>query len=157
MTSNTTTQECIKYLSHGMNDILAKPFTKAHLLSMLERYCMHLKVMPNFQNIPRPLGAADRSVTIMSNNNLISSMSSDFTNDNNISDNWMSNQIPLVMSGDNSYSSQSFTVMNGEDYMQMINNIVNVSNCANNNGTRYSEDNDNNQRPRKRPKFELVE
>ncbi|CAI2179606.1 17003_t:CDS:2 [Funneliformis geosporum] len=155
MTSNTTTQECIKYLSHGMNDILAKPFTKAHLLSMLERYCMHLKIMPNFQNISRPLGAADRPVTIISNND---NFSSDFANDNNLNDNWMSNQIPLVVSGDNSYSSGSnFAVMNSDDYMQMMNNIVSASNCSNNNGSRYLEDNDNNQRPRKRPKFELVE
>ncbi|RIA95968.1 HSF-type DNA-binding-domain-containing protein [Glomus cerebriforme] len=148
MTSNTTTQECIKYLSHGMNDILAKPFTKANLLSMLERYCMHLKVMPNFQNIPRPLGTADRPTTTMSNNNLIST-------DDNLNENWMSNQMPLVMSGDNAYSSgPSFTVMSGDNYMQMMSNVVNTSN-----GARYLEDNDDNQnqRPRKKPKFELVE
>ncbi|CAG8542004.1 4076_t:CDS:10 [Diversispora eburnea] len=34
MTSNITSQECIKYYSHGMNDILPKPFTKANLLSI---------------------------------------------------------------------------------------------------------------------------
>jgi len=149
MTSNTTAQECIKYLSHGMNDILAKPFTKANLLSMLERYCMHLRVLPNFQNIQRPLGAADRPITIMpSNNNLISS---DLTDDNNASENW-----PLVMAGDNSYSSgPSFAIMSG-DYMQIMNNVVNASNSLNNNGTRYLEDNDDNQ-SRKKPKFELIE
>jgi osomolarity two-component system response regulator SKN7 len=154
MTSNTTTQECIKYLSHGMNDILAKPFTKANLLSMLERYCMHLKVMPNFQNIPRPLGTADRSITTMSNNNNL--ISSNLTDDDNISENWMSNQMPLVMTGDNSYpSGPSFTVMSGDEYVQMMNNVVNVSNS---NGARYLGDNDNqNQQPRKKPKFELVE
>ncbi|PKY53864.1 hypothetical protein RhiirA4_47244 [Rhizophagus irregularis] len=146
MTSNTTKQECIKYLSHGMNDILAKPFTKANLLSMLERYCMHLKVMPNFQNIPRPLGTADRPIATIPNNSLISS---DLTDDN-LSENWISNS--LAMAGDNSYP---FTVLSGDDYMQMVSNVVNTSN----NGTRYLEGNDDNQnqRSRKKPKFELVE
>jgi hypothetical protein len=151
MTSNTTTQECIKYLSHGMNDILAKPFTKANLLSMLERYCMHLKVMPNFQNIHRPLGHVDRPVTT-NNNNLISS---DLTDDDNLSDlneNW-SNQMPLIMAGDNSYSGPNFTVMSGDDYMQMMSNVVNASSA-----NRYLGDNgDNQNRPRKKPKFELIE
>jgi CheY-like chemotaxis protein len=147
MTSNTTKQECIKYLSHGMNDILAKPFTKANLLSMLERYCMHLKVMPNFQSIPRPLGTADRSIAT-NNNNFISS---DLTDDN-LSENWISNPLAIA-TGDNSYP---FTVLSSDDYMQMVNNVVNTSNSMNNNGTRYLEGNDNNQnqRPRKKPKFE---
>ncbi|GBB89223.1 hypothetical protein RclHR1_01590028 [Rhizophagus clarus] len=149
MTSNTTKQECIKYLSHGMNDILAKPFTKANLLSMLERYCMHLKVMPNFQNIPRPLGAADRPITTIPNNNNL--ISSDLTDDN-LSENWISN--PLTIAGDNSYP---FTVLSSDDYIQMVSNVINTSNSMNN-GTRYLEDNDDqNQRSRKKPKFEVVE
>jgi CheY-like chemotaxis protein len=36
MTSNSTPTEIIKYYSSGMNDILAKPFTKDGLLEMLE-------------------------------------------------------------------------------------------------------------------------
>ncbi|CAJ0756813.1 9403_t:CDS:2 [Entrophospora sp. SA101] len=63
MTSNIAADECFKYLSHGMNDILAKPFTKANLLSMLERHCKHLKAIKTFQNIPR-------SMVIENNNNL---------------------------------------------------------------------------------------
>ena len=153
MTSNTTTQECIKYLSHGMNDILAKPFTKANLLSMLERYCMHLKVMPNFQNIPRPLGTVDRPVTTSRNNNLISSDLADDDSDFN-SENW-SNQMPLIMAGDNSYSGSNFTIMSGEDYMQMMSNVANVTNSINNRNLGDSDDSQN--RPRKKPKFELIE
>lgn len=42
MTSNTTEDDCITYLATGMNDILAKPFSKASLYRMLERYCSHL-------------------------------------------------------------------------------------------------------------------
>ncbi|CAJ0762587.1 7830_t:CDS:2 [Entrophospora sp. SA101] len=62
MTSNIGADDCFKYLSHGMNDILAKPFTKANLLSMLERHCKHLIVIKTFQNIPR-------SMVIENNNN----------------------------------------------------------------------------------------
>ncbi|TPX60370.1 hypothetical protein PhCBS80983_g01821 [Powellomyces hirtus] len=42
MTSNTTENDCITYLANGMNDILAKPFNKHSMLSMIERYCNHL-------------------------------------------------------------------------------------------------------------------
>ncbi|CAH1763298.1 864_t:CDS:10, partial [Entrophospora sp. SA101] len=66
MTSNIGADDCFKYLSHGMNDILAKPFTKANLLSMLERHCKHLIVIKTFQNIPR-------SIVIENNNNCTSS------------------------------------------------------------------------------------
>nr|CAG8465382.1 7704_t:CDS:2 [Entrophospora candida] len=65
MTSNIGADDCFKYLSHGMNDILAKPFTKANLLSMLERHCKHLIVIKTFQNIPR-------SIVIDNNNNCTS-------------------------------------------------------------------------------------
>ncbi|KAI8919948.1 HSF-type DNA-binding-domain-containing protein [Powellomyces hirtus] len=37
MTSNTTENDCITYLANGMNDILAKPFNKHSMLSMIER------------------------------------------------------------------------------------------------------------------------
>ena len=50
MTSNTTEDDCITYLATGMNDILAKPFSKASLYQMLERYCSHLSrqfIAPN--------------------------------------------------------------------------------------------------------------
>ncbi|KAI9099724.1 hypothetical protein DFS34DRAFT_678317 [Phlyctochytrium arcticum] len=44
MTSNTTANDCMTYLANGMNDILAKPFNKHSMLSMIERYCNHLVV-----------------------------------------------------------------------------------------------------------------
>nr|KAJ3410468.1 kinase-regulated stress-responsive transcription factor skn7 [Polyrhizophydium stewartii] len=43
MTSNTTESDCITYLAHGMNDVLAKPFNKSSLLEMIVRYCRHLQ------------------------------------------------------------------------------------------------------------------
>ena len=36
MTSNSDPQEILTYFSHGMNDILPKPFTKEGLLGMLD-------------------------------------------------------------------------------------------------------------------------
>jgi osomolarity two-component system response regulator SKN7 len=45
MTSNTTENDCITYLSNGMNDVLPKPFNKNGLLTVLERYCSHLRHM----------------------------------------------------------------------------------------------------------------
>ncbi|CAG8765035.1 18963_t:CDS:2, partial [Racocetra persica] len=53
-------QDCSFYLSHRMNDILAKPFSKLMFLKMLENYCSHL-VMPKFQSIPRLFGVSDIS------------------------------------------------------------------------------------------------
>lgn len=38
MTGNIEDQDLVTYLQHGMNDILAKPFTKDDLHSMLIRY-----------------------------------------------------------------------------------------------------------------------
>jgi len=45
MTSNTTENDCITYFNNGMNDVLPKPFNKNGLLSVLERYCSHLRHM----------------------------------------------------------------------------------------------------------------
>ena len=45
MTSNTTENDCINYFNNGMNDVLPKPFNKNGLLSVLERYCSHLRHM----------------------------------------------------------------------------------------------------------------
>lgn len=36
MTSNTKPNEIFTYFTHGMNDILAKPFSKGTLLDVLE-------------------------------------------------------------------------------------------------------------------------
>jgi osomolarity two-component system, response regulator SKN7 len=36
MTSNSCPQDILNYYSHGMNDILPKPFTRDGLFSMLE-------------------------------------------------------------------------------------------------------------------------
>ncbi|KAG0210796.1 kinase-regulated stress-responsive transcription factor skn7 [Mortierella sp. NVP41] len=43
MTSNTTSNDIMTYFANGMNDILAKPFSKAGLLNMLEKHCQHLR------------------------------------------------------------------------------------------------------------------
>lgn len=45
MTSNVESGDVMTYFSHGMNDILPKPFTKDGLLGMLEKHLMHLKTL----------------------------------------------------------------------------------------------------------------
>ncbi|CAG8770554.1 1425_t:CDS:2, partial [Racocetra persica] len=74
-------QDCSFYLSHRMNDVLAKPFSKSMFLKMLENYCSHL-VMPKFQNIPRPFGVSDMSKS--ASNSDIFSHSSDISVMNNL-------------------------------------------------------------------------
>ncbi|KAL8276848.1 hypothetical protein RQP46_010779 [Phenoliferia psychrophenolica] len=56
MTSNSGPNDIMTYFSHGMNDILPKPFTKEGLLGMLEKHLIHLKVMQQMAEIPRALG-----------------------------------------------------------------------------------------------------
>jgi hypothetical protein len=43
MTSNTTANDIMTYFANGMNDILPKPFSRASLLSMLEKHLQHLR------------------------------------------------------------------------------------------------------------------
>lgn len=45
MTSNVESGDVMTYFSHGMNDILPKPFTKDGLLGMLEKHLIHLKTL----------------------------------------------------------------------------------------------------------------
>ncbi|KAK9467770.1 HSF-type DNA-binding-domain-containing protein [Lipomyces arxii] len=45
MTGNVSSNDVITYYSHGMNDVLAKPFTKENLLEILEKHLIHLKEM----------------------------------------------------------------------------------------------------------------
>jgi len=59
MTSNTTENDCMTYLSNGMNDILAKPFSKQGLLDMIQRYCVQLMTDPSRNRISKPLSLAE--------------------------------------------------------------------------------------------------
>ncbi|KAK9479527.1 HSF-type DNA-binding-domain-containing protein [Lipomyces japonicus] len=45
MTGNVSGNDVLTYYSHGMNDVLAKPFTKENLLDVLEKHLIHLKQM----------------------------------------------------------------------------------------------------------------
>jgi len=69
MTSNTTENDCITYLSNGMNDVLPKPFNKNGLLTVLERYCSHLRHMsetsmdPGFSKTIMMIGSNDANAT----------------------------------------------------------------------------------------------
>ncbi|KAG0351061.1 kinase-regulated stress-responsive transcription factor skn7, partial [Gamsiella multidivaricata] len=63
MTSNTTTNDIMTYFANGMNDILPKPFSKAGLLSMLEKHCQHLRYIKLGPNLLSAAGSnnADQS------------------------------------------------------------------------------------------------
>ena len=61
MTSNSCPQDILNYYSHGMNDILPKPFTRDGLLGMLEKHLMHLKAIQQMTNLPRAIGAPDNA------------------------------------------------------------------------------------------------
>lgn len=52
MTSNTTEGDLALYWSTGMNDILAKPFTKKYLKVVLRMYLGHLIAKPVY--LPQP-------------------------------------------------------------------------------------------------------
>ncbi|BGP23054.1 kinase-regulated stress-responsive transcription factor skn7 [Rhodotorula toruloides] len=62
MTSNSGPNDIMTYFSHGMNDVLPKPFTKENLLSMLEKHLTHLKLMQQMAEIPRALGFTDNQI-----------------------------------------------------------------------------------------------
>ncbi|KAF9574958.1 kinase-regulated stress-responsive transcription factor skn7 [Lunasporangiospora selenospora] len=51
MTSNTTANDVMTYFANGMNDILPKPFSKASLLSMLEKHCQPLRYLKLGSNL----------------------------------------------------------------------------------------------------------
>jgi osomolarity two-component system response regulator SKN7 len=61
MTSNSCPQDILNYYSHGMNDILPKPFTRDGLLGMLEKHLMHLKAIQQMTNLPRTIGPPDNT------------------------------------------------------------------------------------------------
>ncbi|CAG8458712.1 6446_t:CDS:2 [Acaulospora colombiana] len=139
MTSNITTQECIKYLSHGMNDILAKPFTKTMLLAMLERYCMHLKIIPTFQNIPRSLGALDQQAETIA-------PSENGGGNNNDHNSWTSDRVHVS-------NAPTLTIMrSNENYVQMTNELAVTRGV-----TRYAEESEIDNGSRKKQRFEWIE
>ncbi|ODQ51440.1 response regulator [Saitoella complicata NRRL Y-17804] len=59
MTSNVQSRDVMTYFSHGMNDILPKPFTKDGLQQMLEKHLIHLKAMKEMSEVPRALPEPD--------------------------------------------------------------------------------------------------
>jgi osomolarity two-component system response regulator SKN7 len=56
MTSNAQPQDVDSYLQSGMNDVLAKPFTKYGLFGILEKHLIHLKAIQMSTEIPISLG-----------------------------------------------------------------------------------------------------
>ncbi|GAA5875268.1 hypothetical protein JCM16303_000563 [Sporobolomyces ruberrimus] len=56
MTSNSGPNDVLTYFSHGMTDVLPKPFTKQNLRGMLDRHLPHLKLIQQLAEVPRALG-----------------------------------------------------------------------------------------------------
>lgn len=56
MTSNAQPKDVDSYLQSGMNDVLAKPFTKHGLFGILDKHLMHLKHIQLSAEVPRSIG-----------------------------------------------------------------------------------------------------
>ncbi|ORY35476.1 HSF-type DNA-binding-domain-containing protein [Naematelia encephala] len=56
MTSNAQPQDVDSYLQSGMNDVLAKPFTKYGLFGILDKHLIHLKAIQLSAEVPRSVG-----------------------------------------------------------------------------------------------------
>jgi hypothetical protein len=54
--SLTFAEDVVSYLQSGMNDILAKPFTKHGLFGILDKHLLHMKVLQLSAEVPRPVG-----------------------------------------------------------------------------------------------------
>lgn len=50
------TEDVDSYLQSGMNDVLAKPFTKNGLFGILDKHLIHLKAIQLSAQVPRSLG-----------------------------------------------------------------------------------------------------
>ena len=55
-TSLTIVEDVDSYLQSGMNDILAKPFTKHGLFGILDKHLIHLKAIQLSAEVPRSVG-----------------------------------------------------------------------------------------------------
>ncbi|GAA5837063.1 hypothetical protein JCM11251_004490 [Rhodosporidiobolus azoricus] len=62
MTSNSGPNDLLTYFSHGMNDILPKPFTKENLHDILNKHLEHLKLFQQMAEIPRALGFTNNQI-----------------------------------------------------------------------------------------------
>ena len=56
MTSNVQSKDVDSYFQSGMNDVLAKPFTKSGLFCILNKHLIHLKAIQLSEEVPRPIG-----------------------------------------------------------------------------------------------------
>ncbi|KAF9962987.1 kinase-regulated stress-responsive transcription factor skn7 [Modicella reniformis] len=86
MTSNTAQNDVMTYIANGMNDVLPKPFTKASLLSMLEKHCQQhlrfLKLGPNLLEVTP--GVSDSNSTDQENRLLVSRRQNDASETENL-------------------------------------------------------------------------
>ncbi|KAK9766149.1 kinase-regulated stress-responsive transcription factor skn7 [Basidiobolus ranarum] len=163
MTSNTTENDCMTYLANGMNDILAKPFSKAGLYGMLEKYCMHLHSIRDMGNIgrnPNPFPALASTLlagNFLHGNNEEASSSTAATSMSMSS----YSAIPVMNMGQNNGYNLSMmagiAIPNDGSMQQGAAIIPSIMFATNSNGRPapdYSYDDDDR---RKRPKLEVIE
>lgn len=132
MTSNSNPNEILTYFSHGMNDILPKPFTKEGVLGMLEvrwsllfasvckfaevavactqKHLLHFKQMQQLTEIPRALGIPDDAIE--------SALVSTFVDPS------ANNPFADIVA--------DFGLTEDPDYVSMLASLVNGNNAANN-------------------------
>lgn len=56
MTGNSSPGDIVQYFSHGMNDVLSKPFTQDGLVTILEKHLLHLRGVWDLRTVPRSPG-----------------------------------------------------------------------------------------------------
>lgn len=125
MTSNSKPNDILHYFSHGMNDILPKPFTKEGLVGMLDKHLMHLKAIEAMRKIPKGVGISPLSDENFDQALLASSQSHQ--------------QQGLIESGQKDQSEGTINPfagmgMSDEQYNALLQNLMNGSNTSGANG-----------------------
>jgi len=114
MTSNSCPQDILNYYSHGMNDILPKPFTRDGLLGMLEKHLMHLKAIQQMTNLPRTIGALDNTSGSPPNNEVVQTQTA-------------GSKVEGSSNGSSSFDFTSTTMMPDDQYNALLNMTMGMS------------------------------
>ncbi|KAF8582339.1 hypothetical protein K439DRAFT_1618399 [Ramaria rubella] len=170
MTSNSKPNEILTYYSHGMNDILPKPFTKEGLLDMLEKHLMHLKVIQEMAKVPRGPGipplndAAFNEALIVGSSNNPSTVASSSTNTQSplplppmSEDDARINPLAGLGLSDEQYAQILQTIVHGDTFSGIDDTVGGAGVGAGGLGKRALDDPDQDPRDEKRSRFQVVE
>ncbi|KAI3646093.1 hypothetical protein MP228_009021 [Amoeboaphelidium protococcarum] len=129
MTGNTTERDLKVYLNTGMTDILPKPFSKASLLDILERYCSHLvsaKFEENFKNNPMLFDQNSLFSSLRSNPNPFDSLTSLYLGNISIDGSILTledDEQNGVKSGDNKDRDRSLSELTSTSLSQLLSTV----------------------------------